>query len=118
MQGLWFGIDAFLTRNVGEVVGNILNGDALEVENLTAGEDGWNDLVLLCGGQDEDGMGRRLFQCFKEGVEGLLREHVDLINDVDLELSGLWCEAHLVNQTSNIVHRVVRGGIEFEDIQG
>ena len=37
------------------------------------------------GGQHEDHVRRRLLQRLEEGVEGRAREHVDLVDDVDLE---------------------------------
>ena len=43
------------------------------------------DLVRLGGGEDEDDVGRRLLERLEQGVEGLGGEHVDLVDDVDLE---------------------------------
>ena len=66
---------------------DILYGNTLEIVDLTAREDCWEDLMLLCGGEDKDGIGRRLLKGLEEGVEGRDREHVYLINDVDLVLA-------------------------------
>jgi hypothetical protein len=41
-------------------------------KDLAAGKNGGDDLVLLCGGQNEHGMSGRFFQGFQEGIEGRL----------------------------------------------
>src|SRR5262249_34589281 len=45
-------------------------------------------------------------------------EHVDLIDDIDLELAGLRGEADLFDEGPDIVHGVIAGGIELVDIEG
>ena len=65
------------------------HGHSLEVVDLAAREDGGQDLVLLGRGEDEDDMGGRFLQRLEEGIEGLLREHVDLVDDKDLVASHL-----------------------------
>ncbi len=52
-------------------------------------------------------MSGRLFQGLQEGIERRLREHVYLVDDVDLEAAHLGSKADLVNQLANVVHRVV-----------
>jgi hypothetical protein len=88
-----------------------------EIENLAAAEDGWKDLVLFGSGQDEFGVCRGFFQCFQEGIESLLAQHVHLINDVYLVLATLRCVAHLLYQRADIFYTVVGGGIQFVDIE-
>src|SRR5690606_37341506 len=56
---------------------------AVEVKTLAARGNGRRNLVRLGGGKDKDDVGRRLLQDLQEGVEGLVGQHVDFVDDVD-----------------------------------
>ena len=56
VEGLGLGLDALLLGHVLQVADDVGDGDAGEVVDLTAGEDRGEDLVLLRGGEDEDGV--------------------------------------------------------------
>lgn len=73
--------------------------------------------MLLCGGEDEFGIRRRLFKGLEERVEGVLAQHVDLVDDIHLVVADLWWDAHLFNKASDVVNRVVGGGVEFVDVE-
>ena len=118
MQGVIFGLYAFLLGNVGQIFFGILYGDPFKIKDLAAGKDGGNDLVLLGGSKYEDRVLWWLFQGLQKGVKSSLRKHVHLINDVDLVLSYLWRNTYLVYQVSNIIHRVIGSGIQFKDVEG
>ena len=66
MQGLIVDVNVFLRRYLPEILHDIRNADAVEIVSLAAGEDGRENLVLLRGRKNEDGMGRRLLQFFEE----------------------------------------------------
>ncbi len=68
-------------------LGDLLERGALEVEALAAIDDRRHHLLRLGGGEDEDGVRRRLLERLQEGVPGLLGEHVGLVEDVDLPAS-------------------------------
>ena len=102
-----FGGDAFARGNESEMFRNILNGDALEVENLATGKNGRNDFVFFGRGQNEFGIRWRLFQSLQEGVESCRRKHVNLIDYIDLILTDLRGDAHLLDKASDVFHRVV-----------
>jgi hypothetical protein len=89
----------------------------LKVKDLAARKYGGNYLVLLGCRQDEDGVRWRLLQCLQECVEGRIGEHVDLVYNIDFELTELRRVAHLIDQAADILHRVVGGGIQFENIE-
>lgn len=74
--------------------------------------------MLFGGCQDKDGVFRRFFQGFEEGVEGRLRKHVYLVDDVDFVLAYLWGYAYLVDKVTDIVYRVIGSRIELENIKG
>ena len=59
--------------------------DHAEVVLLAARQDRVGDLVVLGRGEDELHARRRLLERLQERVEGARREHVDLVDDPDLE---------------------------------
>src|SRR5262245_60901251 len=79
----------FLRYDAGKMPGELLDLDALEVKALTARQDSDRNLACFSRGEYELHMLGRLFQSFEEAVEGLLRQHVHLVDDVDLVPRGL-----------------------------
>ena len=67
-----------------EVLRELLHGDAAEVEALAPADDRRRHLVRLGGGEHEPDAGRRLLEDLQQGVEGLAREALRLVDDVDL----------------------------------
>ena len=59
----------------------------------------------------------RLLERLEESVEGLKRKHMDLVDDVDAVTAYLRRDTDLFGQRTNIVHRVVRCGVQFVDIE-
>ena len=117
VQRLGFGIDAFALCDIGQVLGDVVHRDALEVEDLAARQNGRDDFVFFRRGEDELGVRRRLFQSLQEGVESGRRKHVDLVDDIHLVLSDLRRDPHLVDETADVIHRVVGSGVEFVDVE-
>lgn len=76
------------------------------------------NLVFLGRGQDEDGVVGRLLEGLQKCVEGRRREHVHLVDDEDLVLPDLRRYAHLVDEDADVVDRVVRCGVELDDVVG
>ena len=66
MQGLIVDVNIFLRRYRPEILHDIRNADAVEIVGLAAGEDGRENLMLLRGRKNEDGVGRRFLQCLEE----------------------------------------------------
>ena len=64
--------------------------------------------MFLCGGKDEDGVRGRLLKGLEQGIESALREHVNLVDDINRVLAYLRRDTHLVDERADIVHRVVR----------
>ena len=111
-----FGGDAFLRGDVLQLLHDVVHGDAREIVDLAAAEYGGYDFVLLGGGEDEDGMRRRLLERLEESVERLLREHVHLVDDEHAVAANLRRNAHLVDEVAYVVNRVVRCGVELHDV--
>ena len=73
--------------------------------------------MLFGSCEDKDCVCGRLLQRLEEGVECLLREHMDLIDDEDRVATHLRNDAHLLDQVTDIVDRVVRRSIQFVDVE-
>ena len=98
-----------------EVLHYVIDRDPVEVVSLTARQDGRKNLMLFSSRKDEYSMCRRFLEGLEEGIEGSLRKHVDLVDDVHAVLSDLRRYAHLVHQGLDILHSVVGSGIKFMD---
>ena len=74
-------------------------------------------MLFRCG-KNEDGIGGWFLQSFQEGIEGLLGEHMYLVDDVHTVFTDLGRDADLVHQCLDVLHTVVGGGIQFVDTVG
>ena len=70
--------------DAGQMLGQRRRLDAPQLEALAARQDGDRDLADLGGGEDELRVRRRLLDRLQQGVPRLGREHVHLVQDVDL----------------------------------
>ena len=55
--------------------------------------------------------------CFEQGIEGLRRQHMDLIDDIDFVFADQWGIGYLFDDLTDVVDTVVAGGIEFDDVR-
>ena len=93
--------------------GYVGSGNPLEVVHLASRQNRGQYFMLLGSCQNENSMVRRFFQRFQESVESGSRQHVHLVDDKHFVFAYLRRYPHLVDERAYIVHRVVRGGIEF-----
>ena len=70
----------------------------------------------FCCRQDKDHILRRFFQSLQEGIEGSHGQHVDLVNDIDLELSQAGRIGGLVSDVTDFINPVIGGRINLDDI--
>ena len=113
MQGFVIDVDSFLFSDSPELFYYIVDCYPVEVVCLASRQDGRQYLVLFCGGEDEDCMCRRLFESLQESVERSLRQHVDLVDDIDTVFPDLRRNPHLVHEGLDIVDTVVGCGIKL-----
>src|SRR6516225_10981597 len=66
--------------------------------------------------EDEFDTGRWLFERLQQGVEGVLREHVDFVDDVDLVPPRDWPIAHSLGQVPDIVDAGARSRIHLDHV--
>ena len=117
-QSRFVRLDPLLLGHVAQVLGDVPDRDTLEVIDLAAREDRGQDLVLLRRGEDEDGVAGGLLERLEEGVEGRRREHVHLVDDVDLVAPEGWRHGYLLGQGTDVVDRIIGRGVELEDVEG
>ena len=90
---------------------------AAEVEAVAAVHDRRQDLVGLGRGQHEDRVRRRLLERLEERVPRRRREHVRLVEDVDLVAAGHRRVADALAQVADVVDRVVGRGVHLDDVE-
>ena len=90
--------------------------DPAQVETLAAAQDGHRHLADLGGGENEFGVRRRLFQRLQQGVEGLVRQHVHLVEHIDLvaRLDGGVADAF--DDVADAFDAGVAGGVHLNHI--
>ena len=116
-QRLFLVLDALLLGHRLQVVDGVADGHAFEVVDLTTAQNGGQNLVLLRRGQDEDDVCGRFLERLQKGVEGCRGQHVHLVDDEHLVLAYLRRYARLLHQRLDVLHGVVRGSIELEDVE-
>ena len=79
--------------------------------------DGFGHLLRVGGTQNEDDVLGRLFERFQQRVERRRREHVNLVDDVNLVLAARGGKLHAAdNLLAHILDARAAGGIELVDI--
>ena len=115
-QRLGRDLDLFGRGDTGEVLDQNVVRHTLEVEALAAAQHRHRHLADLGGGEQELHMRRRLFKRLQQGVEGLLRQHVHFVDDVDLVAGRDGAVAHAFDQFAHVVDAGARGRVHLDDI--
>ncbi len=116
-DGLWGNLDVLRLCRASQHLCDLLHGGALEVESLATVDDRRGHLLRLGGGEHEHGVRRGLLERLQERVPGRGREHVGLVQDVDLAPARYRRERNAVAQLADVVDRVVRGGVHLDHVQ-
>ena len=99
-----------------EMADQHLRVDAPQVEALAARQHRDRHLADLGGGEDELHMRRRLFERLQQAVEGLRRQHVHFVDDVDLVARRDRRVAHLLDDLADVVDAGVGGGVHLDHV--
>ena len=100
-----------------ELVGDLLDADRLELEDLRARLDGRRHLLELGRRHHEDDVRRRLFDRLEERVEGLRRQPVDFVDDENLVAVADRRDAEAGDDdVADLVDLGVGGGVDFEHV--
>jgi hypothetical protein len=68
------------------------------------------------GSKNEDDVGWRFLQSFQEGIESLVRQHVNFIDDVNLEFILGGKIPDILAKLSDLIDSPVRGSVNFYHI--
>ena len=90
--------------------------DPREVVPLAPRQDRDRNLVRLGRGEDELHMLGRLFERLEERVERLLREHVDFVDDVNLEPRAAGPHGDVLAELADFVDAAVAGAVDLEHV--
>ena len=85
-------------------------------EPLAARQHCHRHLLDFGGGEDEFDIGRRFFERLQQRVEGVLRQHVDFVDDVDLEPRRDRAVAHPLGQLADVVDPGARGRVHLDHV--
>ena len=111
-------LDPLPVGHLAQVRDELPRGDQAEVVLLAAREDRVRDLVVLGGGEDELHARGRLLEGLQEGVEGPRGQHVDLVDDPDLEAVPGRVVAGALAQLPDLLHAVVGGPVDLLHVEG
>lgn len=91
--------------------------DRAKAVSLGTADDGGRQLVHFSSSQNKHHVSRWFLECLEECVEGWGRQHVDLINNVDLILAAGRCDVYFIAQSTDLVDTTVAGSINLDDIE-
>ena len=100
-----------------EVLGDGFSGNRTQIEALATREDGRQDLVNLRGGENEFDVRRWFFERLEQGVEGLIGEHVDLVDVVNFELPAHRCVVYGFAQGADLIDAIIGSTVDLNDIK-
>ena len=109
-------LNAVLLADPGHVGLDLSSGHPPKIQSHTPGQYRLRQLLRVGGGQYEHHMCRRFLQCFQECVERPGRQHVDLVDDIDLPPS---CTGRIIDtlpQLPDVLHTVVGCRIDLDHI--
>ena len=106
-----------LLQNRGEIRHDMRDRQTVEIEALTARNDGRGELLRFGRRKDEENVFRRLLKRFQKRVERRVREHVHLVDDEHAILQLQRRELRLVDQGTDVVHAVVRRGVDLDHVR-
>ena len=100
-----------------QLINDISYRDTLKIVHLTTTQYRCRNLMLLCRCQNKYSIRWRLFQGLQERVERTLRQHMNLVYDINTILTYLRGNTYLVYQRADILYRVITCSIQLMDIE-
>ena len=118
VERLGVGLDALAGQDVGEVAHELVVRQQRELEVLRARPDRRQHLLRIGGREHEHHVRGRLLERLQQRVRGRRREHVHLVDDVDLAPArGAHAEMHALDEVAHRVDPVVGRGVELDEIE-
>ena len=112
------GCHALVLADALQLLHDVGHSDARKVIDLATRQDGGDNLLLLGGGENEDGILGRLLKGLEKRIKRRLRQHVNLVDDEHAIPSHLRRNTHLVGEVAYLIHRIVARSIELQDVVG
>ena len=115
-QGVVVDRDALRLGDLPQPSDEHLDLDAAEVVALAAAADGGLEVAWVGGGENEDRVGRRLFERLEERVGGLALDLVGLVDQVDLAAGATGDVVDALAQFADVVDAAVGGGVHLDEV--
>ena len=115
-QGTLLDIHLFGTHQFCQTIGNGINGNPVKIISLATGQNRNRDLVCFRCRKNKNHICRRLLQRLEQRVECACRQHMHLVNNVNLVFSLCRAVRYFFPDLPDIVHAVVRCRINLYDI--
>ncbi|OPZ23275.1 MAG: hypothetical protein BWZ03_00573 [bacterium ADurb.BinA186] len=109
-------IDFLCLGDLLKVFAKIFFADTVKIKALCAGDYCRRHFVSFCCCQNKNCMGRRLFKRFKKGIKGFLGQHMNFIDDVNLELCFGRRELNIFPKLADLVDASIGCGIDLNHI--
>ena len=116
VQNVLGDVQALLLPHPREPPNDIAKGDPTKFVPLATGDDRLQHRVGLGRREHKPDVRRGLLQGLQQGVEGLGREHVDLVDDVDLEARVRGRVRDVVTDRADLVDATVRRPVDLHDV--
>ena len=110
------GLYAFAFRDLAQAVGDLVGLNGTEVVSLTARQNCDRNLLRIGGAENEFDMRRGLFQRFQQRVERRRGQHVNFVDNVNLESAAAWANGSVGPQLTNLVDTAVTGTVNFQHV--
>ena len=88
----------------------------MEVVDLAARENGWNDFMLLGGCENENHIARGLLTRLQKRIECRRRKHMDLIDNKHAIFSRRGGHLHLLDELAHIINAIIGRSVELHDV--
>ena len=111
-------VDAFRLGHLRQPGDGFRHGQAAEVEPLATGSDRRGNLVGFGRGEHEHHMLRRLLKHLQQRIEGLVGQHVNFVDDVDLVGAFGGRKAHPFPDFPDLVDAPVGRAVDLDDVHG
>ncbi len=112
VDGFGVGVEPGVVDDPLHVLGQLVEGQQVELEVLGAAADGGQHLVRVGGGEHEHHVRRRLLERLQQRVRRRGRQHVDLVEDVHLGATRR-AQRRLADEVAHGVDAVVAGRVEL-----
>ncbi len=109
-------VDAFALRNIREQLDKRRERHPAKVKALGTRHDRGEHLVRFRSREHEDDVVGRFLECLEQCVEGLSRQHVDLVDDIDLLAPTRRRKRNARQNLARLIHSGMTRRVHLEDV--